>query len=186
MNKIVASIVIMASACAFSAQKPVFSSGNGRTPDFSRYGTMGANLRFHRSETSTDYSVPGKVIHRYTDGSAVTNLIQIINAHVVSNSVEQKIAKLNERIEQAWSDYTNQVVKTQAYSNAMAVANGIAAAANARIQEEIDELREDESDLTAKIADVKYILLKPWLQTKLAVVQARIKRLENLTMAETR
>lgn len=77
------------------------------------------------------------------------------------------------------------MAKSEAFSNAVVIAQGRLAAASAKINGEIAALKEEKADLEAKIADSKYIILRPWLKTKLAAVEARIKVLEALTVNES-
>ena len=88
--------------------KSTFSVGDGRVVDFEKYRRLKIGLRNHRRETSTDYeTIPGSVIHHYSDGSAVTSVVRRINCTVQTNTVEAAIEGLNEKVKEWQERATN-------------------------------------------------------------------------------
>ena len=87
---------------------------------------------------------------------------------VSKEQIARQLAELNARL-------------ATAYSNRYEIAQGLYTAAQSKIEIELADLREEKTDLEEKIADSKYILLRSWLKAKLALVEARIARLEALT-----
>lgn len=78
------------------AGRNTFSVGDGKVPDFDKYKRLKASMRFHVKEVRTDYdTIPGSVIHWYSDGTAETNLIRHIDLVVQTNTVERQVIELD-------------------------------------------------------------------------------------------
>jgi len=139
-----------------------------------------------RRDTTT---IPGSVISYYerngkpdTKAAAVTtNELKRVTGREQLNPIQvvnEELERVNALLEEEFEKWME---KSQAFSNAVVIANGQLNAANAKIRQEVADLKEEKADLEAKIADSKYILLRPWLKTKLAAVESRIAILESLT-----
>ena len=66
---------------------------------FEQYRLLANQARSYRSEAKSDpNTVPGHIIHWYSDGTVVTNAIKTINAVVLTNTVEQAMEKLKDDV----------------------------------------------------------------------------------------
>jgi len=131
------------------------------------------NIVLVAKKNAERYAVLKKTVNRYDP--AKTNVF----ARPARASMQAKLDAARSKASAYWRDYTNQVVKTTAYSNAMVVAQGIANAANAKIQDEI-------SDLENKIEkyrdyQAKYPILKSIFAAMIADAENRIRILQNLS-----
>jgi len=78
-----------------------FSGGDGHTVDFSKYKRMMVSVKKQVKEVRSDYSLPGYVIHYYSDGSVETNAIVHIDLKIQTNTVERQVAELDAEAEPA-------------------------------------------------------------------------------------
>lgn len=110
-----------------------------------------------------------------------------------SNSVLRTLAvRWRQDADRWYADSTNAWAQWHAVTNRLSLAEAAALARQRIIDAELDGLYADRDELTAdiddyedKVADVKYLLLRPWFQTKLtaariklAAIEVRIQRLE--------
>lgn len=99
MKTFAAVVLAFVSTVAF-AGKNTFSVGDGKVPDFEKYKRLKVGLRSHHREVRTDYdTIPGSVIHWYSDGSAETNVIQYIDSVVQTNAYEQVLIRTDAEAE---------------------------------------------------------------------------------------
>jgi len=127
-------------------------------------------------QNASRYEVIRKTVYRYDP--AKTNVF----ARPARASMQTKLDTARAKALAYWTDYTNQVVRTVAYSNAMVVAQRVAASATAKIEDEID-------DLEAKIVKYreyqsKYPLLKSIFAAMITDAENRISVLESLANAK--
>lgn len=99
MKTFAAVVLAFVSTAAF-AGKSTFSVGDGKTLDFEKYKRLKVGLRSHHREVRTDYdTIPGSVIHWYSDGSAETNVIQYIDSVVQTNAYENVLIRTDAEAE---------------------------------------------------------------------------------------
>lgn len=80
-------------------------------------------------------------------------------------------ASMQEKLASIRISLTNETIRAE-------IAERLAERRQTRITKALSNLYEEKSDIEAKIADTKYILLRPWLQLKLQAIQTIIDKLD--------
>lgn len=158
MKKAVATLFSFLSVAAVAASN--FSVGDGKIPDFSKYKRLKVGLANHGREVKSDYaSLPGYVIHWFSDGAVQTNRLVHIDCVVQTNTVEQKLDQMASTIAAQFASLTNEAAKYLSLSNKAAATSIMLDAARSAIGDEVKRLEED----IAKYEEykTKYPLLEP-------------------------
>jgi len=109
-----------------------------------------------------------------------TNRVKHIQGKTQNNPIQNELEKTAQTARELFVAYTNQLASTTAYSNAYFIAQCVANAATAKIQDEI-------ADLEAKIVkykeyQTKYPILKSLFAAMITDAENRIKILRALTV----
>lgn len=106
-----------------------------------------------------------------------TGRLEVISKTVVTPGLGTNIvarparSSMQERLDLTRNNLTNALTRAE-------IAERLAERRQTRITNALTNLYAEKADIEAKIADAKYILLRPWLNLKLEAIKAIIDRLD--------